>query len=86
MGRLIQVLSVMNKSRIAIKTRRIVLLLSPEGSFCLGEPCRSENRPASRISLVFGMAVETTVPWPARGLFSATRAIRSGSGTARLKA
>ena len=37
MGRLIQVLGfLMNKSRIAIKTGRIILLLSPEGNlmFC----------------------------------------------------
>ena len=31
MGRMIQVLSLMNKSRIAFKTGRIILLLSPEG-------------------------------------------------------
>jgi hypothetical protein len=33
MGRLIQVLSVVNKSKITIKTRRIVLLLSPGSRF-----------------------------------------------------
>jgi len=33
MGRLIQVLSVMNKSKIAIKTSRIILLLSSGGRF-----------------------------------------------------
>jgi hypothetical protein len=50
MGRLIQVLGfLMNKSRMAIKTGRITLLLSPEGHFdvlCpstgrLGVGCRS---------------------------------------------
>jgi hypothetical protein len=33
MVRLIQVLSVINKSKIAIKTRRIILLLSSGGRF-----------------------------------------------------
>jgi len=58
-GRPIQLLSVMNKSRIAIKTGRTILLLSPKGSFCIGEPCPIENRPANRISLVFSV-------WPLR--------------------
>jgi hypothetical protein len=38
MGRLIQVLSLMNKSRIAIKTGRITLLLSPEGHLMFYAP------------------------------------------------
>jgi hypothetical protein len=33
MGRLIEVLRVMNKSKITIQTRRIVLLRSPRGRF-----------------------------------------------------
>jgi len=38
MGRPIQVLSLMNKSRIAIKTGRIILLLSPEGHLMFYAP------------------------------------------------
>jgi hypothetical protein len=39
MGRLIQVLGfLMNKSRIAIKTGRIILLLSPEGNLMFYAP------------------------------------------------
>jgi hypothetical protein len=38
MGRLIQVLSLMNESRIAIKTGRIILLLSPEGHLMFYAP------------------------------------------------
>ena len=39
MGRLIQVLGfLMNKSRIAIKTERIILLLSPEGRLMFYAP------------------------------------------------
>jgi hypothetical protein len=38
MGRLIQLLSLMNKSRIAIKTGRIILLLSPEGHLMFYAP------------------------------------------------
>jgi len=79
----IEMLSGMNKSRIAIKTRRIILLLSPEGSLCSGEPCPTQSRPANWISLVFSeWPLGPPVPWPVRGLVSATRAITSGSGTA----
>ena len=38
MGRLIQVLGFMNKSRIAIKTGRIILLLGPEGHLMFYAP------------------------------------------------
>ncbi len=38
MGRPIQVLSLMNKSRIAIKTGRIILLLSPESHLMFYAP------------------------------------------------
>jgi hypothetical protein len=40
MGRLIHVLSLMNKSRIAIKPGRIILLLSPEGHLMFYAPPR----------------------------------------------
>jgi hypothetical protein len=59
-GRAIRVLSVMNKSRIAIKTRRIILLLSPEGSFCIGNHVVLKLGRPIGYHCVFGMAVETT--------------------------
>jgi hypothetical protein len=53
-----------------------------------GEPCRTEDRPANRTSLGFSVRpVRARVAWLVRGLFSFTRAITCGSGTAaRLKA
>jgi hypothetical protein len=50
----------MNKSRIAIKTRRIILLLSLEGSFCIGNHVVLKLGRPIGYHCVFGMAVETT--------------------------